>query len=141
MCILFRTITKEELRVIKRLLEYYMNCELEKLPHEMLLSQTIANSGSKWNTYKHCLIDETNEKLPSIYRDCLNFLPHNCTQIAGTAMESHCHWYKYQAEISSGYESVWEYMEKPQNLNPSYDTSMKQAFSRYVNCIHSPDVT
>ena len=56
-------------------------------------------------------------------------------------MESHCHWYKYQAEISSGYESVWEYMEKPQNLNPSYDASMKQAFSRYVNCIHSPDVT
>ena len=141
MCIFFRTITKEELHVIKKLLEYYMNCELEKLPHEMLLSQTIANSGSKWNTYKHCLIDETNEKLPSIYRDCLNFLPHNCTQIAGTAMESHCHWYKYQAEISSGYESVWEYMEKPQNLNPSYDASMKQAFSRYVNCIHSPDVT
>ena len=118
-----------------------MNCEFEKMPHEMVLSQTIAHSGSKWDPYKHCLIGQTNEMLPSIYRHCLQFIPYNCTQIAGTAMESHCHWYKYQAEISSGYESVWEYMEKPKNLNPSLDRFMKQAFSRYVNCIHSPEVT
>ena len=141
LCILFRPTTKEEVRIIKRLLEYYMNCEFEKMAHEMVLSQTIAHSGSKWDPYKQCLIEQTNEMLPSIYRHCLQYIPHNCTQIAGTAMENHCHWYKYQAEISSGYESVWEYMEKPKNLNPSRDRFMKQAFSRYVNCIHSPAVT
>ena len=132
---------KEEARIIKKLLEYYMNCEFEKMPNEMLLSQTVAYSGSKWDVYKHCLFTKTNERLPSIYRSCLEHLPYNCTQNAGIALANHCHWYKYHAEVSAGYTSVWEHMEEPSHLDYHSHIYMKQAFDRYVQCMHSPKVT
>ena len=107
------------------------------MPNEMLISQTIAYSGPKWNTYKYCLIDQTHQMLPSIYRFCNELLPENCTQNAGIAMESHCHWYKYRAERAAGYKSVWERIETPKDLNNTAHTYMEGAFRRYVKCMHS----
>ncbi len=75
------------------------------------------------------------EPLSNHYRHCSSQLPFNCTSIAGTAMESQCHWYKYQAEVEAGYSSVWDYADPPVYQGPQ-DAYMRAAFRTYVKCLH-----
>lgn len=133
----YRLITDGEIRVIKRELEHYMNCEFEKMPIEMFLSQTITYSGQKWSNYKNCINSQTHQRIPDHYRQCQSLLPTNCTRNAAVAMANHCDWYKYEAERNAGYTSVWDYFEKPGSLENSSHTYMQNGFKNYVDCIHS----
>ena len=146
---------KEEIGVIKTLLENYMNCDLENLPNEMFMSETVMWSGPKWNAYRNCLsrylLRNTSKNvnkraikfnLELQYMRCLKRLPHTCTQEAGVALENKCHLYKYQAERFAGYASIWDFLGvvNPVEHHDTHRWYMQRVFTEYTKCIHSANI-
>lgn len=140
--------------MIKKLLELYMRCELNRLPNEMLMSETILWSGAKWHNYRDCLsrvllkntTGRTNKRaikfnLELQYMKCLKILPYDCIQMAGIALANQCHWYKYEAEKNGGHRSVWDLIGGPTITgNHHADKYMQNAFRKYVKCIRTQEI-
>ena len=140
--------------MIKKLVELYMRCELDRLPNEMLMSETVIWSGAKWHNYRDCLsrvllkntTGGTNKRaikfnLELQYMKCLKRLPYNCSRAAGIALDNQCHWYKYEAEKNGGHRSVWDWIGGLRISGDCHtDKYMQKTFAQYVKCIRTVEI-
>lgn len=118
-----------------------MTCQFEKMPYEMLLTQTTSYSGEdKWKSYRLCYHKYLAVFPNNVYGNCQNRLPKHCLWVAGVAMENNCHWYKYLAEKKAGIPSVWDGVLEDTGDRSWVRPEIMKQFQSYVQCMHSSKI-
>ncbi len=85
-----RQITKIERTKIHKTLNSFYNCDLEELPIEMLLHDTVLHSGPKWAGYIECIENTTATRFQEIFRKCHRKVPMKCQITVDVAMDNEC---------------------------------------------------
>ena len=123
-----RNQTAEELNFIYEHLDKFYNCELQKLPMEMVYQDSVPLSGTAWDSYVDCIKFKTHQNMWQHFTNhCLKrHLPFTCKTNAGQAVDSDC--------LNAKYLLDGRMPTKSQKLiNQGIFSRMKD----YWNCLHS----